>query len=179
MKGLIFTEFMEMVEDKFGFEVSDKIISNANLPSNGIYTAVGTYDFDEMLSLIVNLHKETKIEVPVLVQTFGEYLFGRFVVLYAHFLDNKPTSFDFLDNLEEYIHAEVLKLYPDAQLPHIESSRPKEGQMLLVYHSVRKLSDLAMGLLKGCFAHYNENISIERKFLKEDGSVVEFLLTKE
>ena len=41
MKGIIFTEFIEMVEDKFGFEVADNIITNSNLPSGGAYTAVG------------------------------------------------------------------------------------------------------------------------------------------
>lgn len=179
MKGLIFTEFLEMVESKFGFDVSDRIIINSNLPSNGVYTSVGTYDFDEMVSLITNLHIETKLEVTLLIQTFGEYLFSRFVVLYATFFDSNKSAFDFLEHLEEYIHAEVLKLYPDAQLPRIDASRPNDKQMILVYHSSRKLSDLAVGLLKGCFAHFKENISIERKYIKEDGSVVEISLTKE
>ena len=179
MKGLIFTEFLEMVESKFGFEVADRIIMASNLKSEGVYTSVGTYDFGEMLSLIVNLNKETKVEIPVLIQTFGEYLFSRFVVLYAHFFNDKSSVFDFLEKLEEYIHAEVLKLYPDAQLPRIDISRPNNKQMRMVYYSSRKLSDLAVGMLKGCIEHYNEEINIEREFIKEDGSEVEILLTKE
>ncbi|MBT8311465.1 MAG: hypothetical protein HKP23_01335, partial [Flavobacteriaceae bacterium] len=39
MKGIVFTEFLEMVEDKFGLEVVDTIIEKAELPSEGVYTA--------------------------------------------------------------------------------------------------------------------------------------------
>jgi len=44
MKGIIFTEFLEMVEDRFSPEIADRIIEAADLPSGGAYTAIGTYD---------------------------------------------------------------------------------------------------------------------------------------
>ena len=36
MKGIVFTEFLEMVEDKFSPELADRIIEGAELPSGGI-----------------------------------------------------------------------------------------------------------------------------------------------
>jgi hypothetical protein len=33
MKGIVFTEFLDLVEDKFGLEVLDKIITQSNLES--------------------------------------------------------------------------------------------------------------------------------------------------
>ena len=161
------------------FRIADRIINKSNLNSNGVYTSVGTYDFGEMVNLVVSLHKETDIEIPILLQTFGQYLFSRFVSIYAYFFNNKNNSFDFLENLEDYIHAEVLKLYPDAQLPRIDISRPDPKRLVMVYHSERKLHELAVGLLKGCFSHFNENILVEQNLVKEDGSVVEFTLTKQ
>ena len=44
MKGVIFTEFLELVEKKFGLAMVDKIIGQSNLASEGIYTSVGTYE---------------------------------------------------------------------------------------------------------------------------------------
>ena len=44
MKGMVFTELLDMVEDKFGIDMVDSIIEDADLPvSKGVYTAVGTY----------------------------------------------------------------------------------------------------------------------------------------
>jgi acyl carrier protein len=63
MKGIVFTEFLDLVEDKFGLEMVDTILSNSDLPSNGVYTAVGTYSFAEMVSLLTNLNKETGIAI--------------------------------------------------------------------------------------------------------------------
>jgi len=76
MKGIVFTEFLDLVEDKFGFEMVDTIINNSNLPSNGSYTAVGTYSFSEMLSLLTNLNKETGIPVNDLLLLYGEHFFS-------------------------------------------------------------------------------------------------------
>ena len=43
MKGIVFTEFLEMVEDKFSADMVDDIIDDCDLASGGAYTAVGTY----------------------------------------------------------------------------------------------------------------------------------------
>jgi Haem-NO-binding len=53
MKGVVFTEFIEMVEDRFSPEMADRIIERAKLPSGGAYTTVGTYDHGEMIQLVL------------------------------------------------------------------------------------------------------------------------------
>jgi hypothetical protein len=75
MKGIIFTEFLEMVEQKFGVEVLENVIDTSELKSQGIYTAVGTYEFSEMLSLITNLSKQINIDPQTLIHAYGIYFF--------------------------------------------------------------------------------------------------------
>ena len=64
MKGIIFREFLEMVEEQFGYKTVDTIIENSNLASKGIYTSVGTYPHQEMFSLVKELSALTNISVP-------------------------------------------------------------------------------------------------------------------
>ncbi len=177
MKGIVFTEFLEMVEEKFGFEIADSIIEKSNLKSGGSYTSVGTYPHEEMVQLLTHLSEESGLQAADLLETFGLYLFGRFAELYGVFFENKTNSFDFLSGIENYIHVEVKKLYPDAQLPRIDAHKIDEKRMELTYYSTRKLASLAHGLMNGCFQHFKENISIEQKKLKPDGSEVLFILT--
>ena len=120
MKGMVFTEFIELVEDNFGFETSDYIITESNLKSNGVYTSVGTYDFHEMVSLLINLEKKTEIPINQLLETFGSHLFFRFVSLFPQFIDKEKSFYDFVSEIDNYIHIEVKKLYPDAELPDFE-----------------------------------------------------------
>ena len=97
MKGVVFTEFLEMVEDKFSADMVDDIIDDADPESGGIYTAVGTYPHEEIVSLVVSLSKHTDIAVPDLVKIFGEHLFGRFAILYPDFFKENIDVFDFLE----------------------------------------------------------------------------------
>jgi len=86
MKGVVFTEFMDMVEQQFSVDMLDDIIEDAQLPSDGAYTAVGTYPHSEMVALVSALSARSGVAVTVLLRAFGEYLFGRFVRGYSAIL---------------------------------------------------------------------------------------------
>jgi hypothetical protein len=81
MKGVVFTELIEMVEEAYSPHVADRMISSAELASGGIYMAVGTYDHREMVQLVTHLSRLTGVEASVLLQKYGQFLFQKFVVL--------------------------------------------------------------------------------------------------
>jgi hypothetical protein len=179
MKGIVFTEFLDMAEDRFGADTIEKIIEEAALPSGAAYTSIGTYDHRELLQLVSRLSDATGTPVPVLVRVFGQHLFDRFVQGYPAFFKDVGSTFDFLQRVESYIHVEVLKLYPDAQLPHFEYARPRPGCMDMIYRSHCPFSDLAEGLILGCIEHFGEPIELERTNLDEPGTTaVRFRLTQ-
>jgi len=107
MKGIVFTEFLDLVEDKFGLEVVDKIISKSNLDSEGIYTAVGTYKFSEMLQLLQHLSKHTSISIDDLLLVYGEHFFSVLEVSYPGLLATYKDPIDMLASIENHIHVEV------------------------------------------------------------------------
>jgi hypothetical protein len=161
MKGIVFTEFLEMVEAKFSPELADRIIERAELASGGIYTAVGTYDHREMVKLVSCLSKETGVDASELLRSFGSYMFGRFYVLFPKYFEGIDSSFAFLQRIEDYIHVEVRKLYPEAELPSFRSVLSQPGRMTLTYRSTRPFAPLAEGLIRGCVAHYREAADIQ------------------
>lgn len=178
MKGLIFTEFLEMVEEKFSLSMVDKIISDANLPSGGVYTAVGSYPHTEIVTLVVNLSKESKVPLNDLLYAFGERLFERFSVRYDHFLQGAHSAFEFLEQLENYVHVEVKKLYPEAELPSFETKRQNDGSLQMIYRSSRSMGDVARGLMSGCFQYFGEDVDICQHDISDGtGTMVKFVLT--
>ncbi len=178
MKGIVFTEFIELVEAKFGFETADEIMTNSDLPSGGAYTAVGTYDHQEMVQLLAALNKKTNIPVSDLLFTFGEHLFTKFAEEYPQFFQGVNSCFDFLQSIENCIHVEVRKLYSDAELPHFECEQ-NNGSLTMIYRSERGLGDFAHGLIHGCINHFNEKIAVVKLDMGEKpGSYVRFELTK-
>lgn len=168
MKGIVFTEFLEMVENRFSLDMVDNLIEECDLPSGGIYTAVGTYSHEEIVSLVSALSKYTSTPVPDLLKIFGEHLFGQFAKNYNNFFTNSTNALDFLHNIEDVIHAEVKKLYPDAQLPRFLIEKFSINKLVLIYYSDRHLEDLAEGLMIGCIKYFHEKISIKRETVTID-----------
>ena len=179
MKGVVFSEFVEMVESAYSPELADQIIEESKLASGGAYTAVGTYDHGELLAMGALLSDKTGEPVADLVRKFGMYLFARFVELYPSFFEGVETAFDFLERIEDHVHSEVRKLYHDAELPTFETHKPGPDVLIMVYRSQRPFADLASGLIHGCVEFYGESIDVQQNNLSaEHGTNVRFVLTR-
>ncbi|TMM56653.1 hypothetical protein FEE95_09110 [Maribacter algarum] len=174
MKGIVFTEFLEMVESKFGLETVDNIIESSNLASEGIYTSVGTYDFNEMVSLITGLSEEVKVPAGDLIYTFGLYLFTSLGKAHPEVIQSYQSPISLLYSIEDHIHVHVKKLYPDAELPTFKILEKTETSISMIYSSSRGLYRLAHGLMEKSFEHFNGKADITYELLKEDGTEVKF-----
>ncbi|MCT4589793.1 MAG: heme NO-binding domain-containing protein [Carboxylicivirga sp.] len=177
MKGTVFCEFLNMVEENWGYEMVDRIIIDSNIPHNGAYTSVGTYEFREMVSLLTQLSKNTKISPNKLLFEFGDYLFKVFLKKYPEMFKHVNDGFTFLERVPQKIHIEVNKLYPDAELPQITTSI-SGNELTMYYTSSRKLGDLAKGLINGCMNHFGEKYTMQEVFVKEDGSELMFKIKR-
>jgi len=169
---------LEMVEQKFGYEVVDHILSASQLASDGVYTSVGTYPHSEIVQLLMNLSDKVELDPTLLLNEFGKYLFDTFLQGYPQFFSAADNAFDFLHSIDNHIHVEVLKLYPDATLPKFQTSETEEGTMVMTYSSERKMAALAEGLIERSIAHYKEVCSITTENIKADGSEVRFTIMR-
>lgn len=163
MKGVVFTELLDFLDETFSPEMVEEVIEEANLKSGGAYTATGTYDPEEILQLISLVSERTGTPVPDLVAAYGEHLFGRLAQSFPGFFEEDDGAFSLLRRIETTIHNEVRKLYTDAELPSIATREDEPGTMELDYVSPRPFADLAEGLIRGCIKHFGEDISIDRE----------------
>ncbi len=177
MKGMVFTEFFELVETAFGDDVLDEIIDESNIDSGGVYTSVGNYDYQELVALVVALSDKVDVAVPDLIETYGKHLFGRFFTLYPSFFDNVSSTFDFLERIDDHIHVEVRKLHPDAELPKFDIES-HGNRMTMNYSSSRPFGYFAKGLITGCIDHFGEQITIDSAKISDDMTQAIFELSK-
>lgn len=178
MKGVVFTEFLELVEDKFGLEMVDNIIANSNLESNGVYTAVGTYSFSEMLQLLQNLSDNTGISIDNLLLVYAEHFFGVIEDSYPGLLATYKDAIEMLSSIENHIHVEVKKIYPDAELPKFEVVEKTDKSLTMIYKSSRAMHHFGLGLMNKTFEHFNQTATIVLEKIKDDGTEVKFIINK-
>lgn len=169
MKGMVFTEFIEFVEERFGLSTADDMIAGCDLPSGGAYTAVGTYDHRELVQMVGRLSGLSGKPGSELLRGFGSHLLKRFVVGFPAFFLDQTSVFGFLTRIDDTIHVEVRKLYPDAELPAFSYERPTPDQLVMIYQSHRAMADLAEGLIEGAIAYFGENVRVHREDLAGGG----------
>jgi hypothetical protein len=178
MKGIVFTEFLQLVEDKYGLEIVDNIIEKSQLPSKGVYTAVGTYNFSEMLTLLTHLSEHAKLSIDQLLQVYAEHFFCVLVSSYPGLIQKYKDPIDMLASIENHIHVEVLKIYPDAELPSFEILEKTNRSLIMIYRSSRAMYYFGLGLMNKTFEHFNSRAEIIMEKLKDDGTEVKFIITK-
>lgn len=171
MKGMVFTEFLRLVEQEFGDDVVDDIIDAAELPSEGAYTAVGTYEHGEMVALVSHLSEQVSVPAKDLLHVFAEHLMGFFAKNHPQFFSEAGETLRFIESVDAHIHVEVRKLYPDAQLPNFRCERRGPNELEVVYTSSRNFDELAHGLMKAAARHFGETIEVEAGERSAQGEV--------
>ncbi len=177
MKGVVFTEFQELVETQFGLEIYDEIVTQAELESEGAYTAVGTYDHQELIRMVGLLSKITNTAADDLVHAFGKFLFSCFVAKYSVFFENITSAIPLLRSVDQHIHVEVRKLYPEAELPEFTFEDLPNGDYQMTYSSSLPFAKLAKGLIEESILHFNDPLQVECTSCSDDMTNATFLIS--
>jgi hypothetical protein len=179
MRGILFTELLAMVEAQHSLSGVDSLVRQVRSSSGGAYTRVGNYPHEELNALLAALAERNGTSVTQVLRAFGAHLAGAFHSTYPELFAGSPDALTFLAGVGDYVHVEVHKRYPDAQLPRFIAERADDHTLLLTYRSHRGLADLAEGLIHGVARHYGESVLVTRQERSEDASLVLFTIRRE
>lgn len=160
MKGVVFVELLAMADSTAGEAAVDQVMSRCPLASKGAYTRVGTYPSAELKQIINGLSEATGTSVDVLQHQFGRWMLARYFETYPAFFKRQPDAYTMLESIESEVHAEVRKLYPDAELPTFETERVGDDILRMTYRSPRRLVAFCKGLIEACIDHFGESATV-------------------
>ena len=135
MKGLLFTELLEMVEEDFGYHTANAIVTNASLSSKGIYTASRRYHRAEMSRLFEQLQRQTRLSFDQLSTAFGRRLCKQILTTY-------PQQ-------QAYIRRVFLRISRQSRTSVFEYSRYGTAGLAVVYDPSAGATCLTDGMIKG------------------------------
>ncbi len=158
----------EMVEQQMGMAEWNAVLDETGY--SGSYTAAGLYDDAELLTIVGTLSERSGIPISDLVFAFGQFMFPAFSERYPELIDKDMGFLNFLATIDEVIHVEVKKLYPDASTPDFEHQRITENSLLLRYHSERQLCRLAEGLISGAAEFFDETYELTHEPCMHQGA---------
>jgi len=175
MKGIILSEFVEFIEQELGEDTAQSIIDNSGVESDGAYSRIGLYDYQELIQLLTQAVAETDTQASVLLENFSDHLFMVFKRDYSLFFEGVETAAEMLKQIDNHIHVEVQKLYPDAELPSFDYTQ--DGPILtLSYHSPRPLALVAHSLVGACLKFFGNNEELLKSDIADDQKSAHFTI---
>ncbi len=176
MKGIILSEFVEFLELKLGPDQAQLIIDESGVHSGGAYSRVGQYDYQELIQLLTQTATATNTEAVDLLNPFADHLFEMFKRDYSVFFEGVNSAAEMLTQIDNHIHVEVKKLYPDAELPKFDY-QDNGDHLVLEYRSPRPLAAVAQALVVACIKFFGNNQTVTSSQIAEDQRSATFVIS--
>jgi hypothetical protein len=121
---------------------------------------VTEYPDEEAVALIGAIAAKTGKSQRAVLEDFGEFIAPHLLALYRHMVKPEWRTLDLLENTEQTIHRVVRLRNPGARPPELRTDREGD-EVLITYRSSRRMCGVAVGIVRGLAAHYNEAIEIK------------------
>jgi hypothetical protein len=160
MKGIVFNLLEEVVRREHGERAWDEVLERSGV--GGAYTSLGSYadsDLFRMVAAAAQLLGTTEYEV---IRWFGRQALPLLAQKYPVLFERHDGTRSFVLALNDFIHPEVRKLYPGAEVPEFEYDTSSPDVLVMKYRSRRRLCAFAEGLVEGAAVHYGEAVTFEQ-----------------
>jgi predicted hydrocarbon binding protein len=167
MKGIVFRIAQQIIEDEFSRSTWNELIDAAGV--DGSYTALGDYPHEELIAILEAASEETGREVPEILRWIGQNAIPIFSDKYPDLFEDFEESRDLILRLNDIIHPEVQKLYPDAEVPEFDYRTVEDDLIEMSYSSERQLCNLGEGLILGTADYFNESVDVSQTACMNNG----------
>lgn len=160
MKGVLFNIVEEVVDDTLPDGTWDRALEGAGV--RGAYTSLGNYPDEQLVRIVGSLSDQSGLPVPDVLRHAGQHGFNHLVERHPDLVDDVDDLWTLMSRLDDVIHPEVLKLYPEATPPMFAVESSDEGSMTLRYRSPRQMCFLAEGLILGAADHFGTSVDVSQ-----------------
>lgn len=153
--GSIFYLLKKFIENNYGREMWVTINKEAGTYLT-TYDVHENYPASEMFAIVNASQKYTGLSENDTIEKFGQYLVPDLLAIYKSNVDPSWKTFEMLENTESVMHKAVRSDSSKAEPPVLSVSKVNDKLLIIDYYSKRKMASLAIGIIKGIAAFYNE-----------------------
>lgn len=156
MKGIVFNLLEDVVSEHHGHDTWEALVDASGV--SGAYTSLGNYPDSDMEALVAAACAALSLDRDTVLRWFGVNAMPLLAERYPTLFEGHTSARTFVDGVNDVIHAEVRKLYPDALCPHFKLAYAEPTELMMDYRSQRQMCALAEGFVQGAAAHFGDQV---------------------
>ncbi len=158
MKGMHLVVFEEMMNKKYGAEISEQVRESLGL---GRFAPIMNYDDKQFMEYVNKLAEKIGKSSEDLWFELGSYFLTSETVTatYSHFMKNMSAR-DFLLNMDK-LHIQITKSLSGATPPRFDYEDVTDKSFVMVYKSPRRLYNYFKGVTQGTLNYFRERAKLE------------------
>ncbi|WP_162054290.1 heme NO-binding domain-containing protein [Pontibacter pamirensis] len=160
MHGSMFVLLRRYVENTYDFSTWIKLLEAAGI-AHEHYQMQEVYPTKEMFAIIDKASELTGITVYELLENYGEFLVSDLLLVYNRYINPSWRTYDMLLNTEAAMHAAVKRENNRANPPMLLVTKKGSKQLIVDYHSRRKMASVAVGIIRGIAGYFHEKDIVE------------------
>ncbi len=154
--GSMFALLKRFVDNTFGSDTWENL-QGESLTGVKEYNSHANYPLSEMEAIIAIASKKMGISEADLQENFGEKMVPDLMTAYGKYINPAWKTFEILEYTEHVMHKAVRKEESNANPPILNVCRVHDKLLVIDYYSQRKMACLAVGIIKGIAAYYQES----------------------
>lgn len=155
MHGTIFTLLKRYVQTQYDHSTWVRLMDAAGLNATS-FDHKNVYPDEHMYALIGHAAEMTGLSAQELHEKFGEYLVPDLMYMYQKLLQPHWTTLDMLEHTENTMHRQVRQEHAENAPPVLQVTRLSPDELEINYVSKRRMGALAVGIVRGIAAYYDE-----------------------
>ncbi|RDV11459.1 hypothetical protein DXT99_24680 [Pontibacter diazotrophicus] len=168
MHGSIFVLLKRFVESLYGYSTWVNLREAAGV-KHAPYQMNEMYPTSEIFAIVGKASELMGIPPHELMEQFGESLVPDLLLIYKKYVRPEWRTYDMLLNTETAMHAAVRKEDSRTTPPILLVTKISDRQLLIDYHSKRRMGGVAVGIVRGIAKHFDESDKVEVTLLTPAG----------
>ena len=155
MHGTILTLLKRYVQTQYDHSTWVKLKELAGLESVE-FDHKSVYPDEHVYALVGKAAEMPGIPAGELHEKFGDYLVPDLMYMYQKYLNPDWRTLDMLEHTETTMHHQVRREHTENAPPVLQVTRLNENELVIDYVSPRRMSGLAVGIVRGLATYYDE-----------------------
>lgn len=164
MHGSMFVLLRRFIEHNHGYSGWANIAEAAGI-KNASYQMYEMYPTSELFAVLRAAASITGNTEYELLEKYGEFLVPDLLLVYKKYVNPEWRTYDLLLHTEAAMHGAVKLEDSRTNPPKLLVTKKGPKQLIVDYHSHRKMAGMAVGIIKGIAKYYQESDRITLSML--------------